>query len=114
MSRLSPPQRLLGHCPICHAAYDDGRVRFVGEKGQTKLFHCSCTACGHALLAVVLETPGAVSSVCVVTDLEAQDVARFQEAEPISEEECLAFHRRLMEDPKAWCAAVLDRKGGKS
>ncbi len=104
------PQKLLAHCPLCHEAYQPAEVRLLGEKGPTRLFHCSCKVCGHAVLAVILETPGALSSVGVVTDLEIQDALRFKDAGPVSADECLAIHASLEGDAKAWCRQLLDIK----
>ena len=104
----SQPQRLLAHCPLCHAAYLPAEIRLIGEKGSSRLFHCNCTACGYAVLAVILETPGSVSSVGLVTDLEIQDALRFKDATPITADECLNLHHALEQDAKAWCRRLLD------
>ena len=71
--------KLLAHCPLCQAAYPTSEVKLLGEKGTTRLFHCTCSSCGHAVLAVVLESAGSVSSVGLVTDLEqeSQGLCRF-------------------------------------
>ncbi|MFZ2803954.1 MAG: hypothetical protein WA001_01900 [Patescibacteria group bacterium] len=105
-----PSPQLLAHCPVCHAAYPAGDVRLLGEKGTTRLFHCTCAACGNAVLAVVLENAGAVSSVGLVTDLEIQDALRFQDVPVISTDECLAVHRALEAESAAFCRQLLDKK----
>ncbi len=103
------PQKLLAHCPVCRKAYSPAKIRLVGERGPTRVFHCSCASCKHAVLAVVLETPGAVSSVGMVTDLELQDALRFKDAEAVSADEVLAMHQALDVDGRAWCRHLLDR-----
>lgn len=100
------PSRILTQCPLCQAAYDEAGIRLVGEQGATKLFHCSCQTCGRAMLAVVLEASGVVSSVGVVTDLEAADAKRFHDAKPISVDECLRFHVQLEDESRALCHAL--------
>ncbi len=104
------PQKILGHCPLCHAAYATSEIRQLGEKGPTRLFHCTCTDCGHAVLAVIMETSGNISSVGLVTDLEIQDALRFAELPAVSSDECIAAHRVLEQDSCAWCARLLDKK----
>ncbi len=106
----SRPQQVLAHCPLCQAAYPETQVRLLGEKGTSRLFHCSCRSCGHALLAVIVESSGSVSSVGLVTDLEIQDAVRFRDAEPITADECVAAHRALKDDSKALCGRLLDKK----
>ncbi len=59
------------------------------------------------MLAVVLEASGVVSSVGVVTDLEAADAKRFHEAAAISVDECLQFHVQLETQSRELCQALL-------
>jgi hypothetical protein len=104
------PQKMLAHCPLCHTAYESAEIRLLGEKGATRLFHCTCRSCGHSVLAVILETQGSVSSVGLVTDLELKDALRFKDADPITSDECIAAHRALAADSRAWCRRLLDIK----
>lgn len=105
------PQKILGHCPLCHVAYGSSEVRLVGERGQARLFHCTCLGCGQAVLAVVVEAQGGVSSVGLMTDLEIQDAVRFASLPAVAADECLAAHRILEQDSRDWCARLLDKKG---
>ncbi len=109
MQPASSP-KLLAHCPVCHAMYSTSEIRLLGEKGATRLFHCTCKSCGNAVIAVVLENGGAVSSVGLVTDLKAMDALRFQDLLPVSTDECVATHRLLETDSKAFCRLVLDKQ----
>lgn len=103
-------ERLLAHCPICQAAYRATEVRLLGEKGMTRMFHCTCSSCGQAVLAVILETPGSVSSVGLVTDLEIQDAMRFKDAGAVSSDECITAHRLMEGESSAFCQRLLDKK----
>jgi len=103
-------ERLLAHCPLCRAAYKTDEVRMLGERGATRLFHCTCRSCGQTVLAVVLETNGAVSSIGLVTDLELSDALRFSKAEAITGDDCIAAHRLMETDSMAFCSRLLDRK----
>lgn len=106
----SPSSKLLAHCPICQTAYRSSEVRLLGERGTSRLFHCTCGSCKHAVLAVVLEAAGSISSVGLVTDMEVQDALRFQGVRPVSTDECIAIHRLLETDSASFCATLLDRK----
>ncbi len=99
--------QLLVHCPLCQAMYKNEEVRLLGERGQTRLFHCSCLACGHAMLAIILETQGSISSVGVVTDLEAHDAMRFRTAAPVSDDDCIRAHRMLEEESIDFCKELM-------
>ncbi|MFH1620848.1 MAG: hypothetical protein ABIB04_02065 [Patescibacteria group bacterium] len=82
----------------------------LGEKGAARLFHCTCTACGHSILAIVLEASGSISSVGLVTDLELSDVMRFQAALPVSSDECVSIYRSLNFKSRDFCRRLLDKK----
>lgn len=100
------PSRILTTCPLCQSAYGRGEIRLVGDRGTSKLFHCRCTQCGHAMLAVIMEARGWVSSIGLVTDLEATDAMRFQTAQPIQTDECVAWHQMLEEKSAELCALL--------
>ena len=102
--------KLLAHCPLCQSAYQESAIRLLGERGTTRLFHCTCGRCGHAVLAVVLENAGSVSSMGLVTDLEVQDAIRFQGRGPVTSDECIHFHQVLEGDSQSLCQRLLDKK----
>lgn len=82
-------------------------MRLVGEKGATRLFHCTCRACGHAMLALILETQGSMSTVGVVTDLEVQDALRFRDLEPITDDDCIQAHRVVEGESRELCRLLM-------
>ncbi len=102
--------KILTHCPLCRAEYQSSEIKMLGEKGAARLFHCTCHACGHAILAVVLETGNIISSVGVVTDLELSDVMRFQTFSPISSDDCVLLHRSVNSGSREFCRRLLDKK----
>lgn len=104
---------MLAHCPLCQAAYDDASVRLLGEvastlstQGTSRLFHLTCKKCAHAILAVILESAHGVSSIGLVTDLEAQDAVRIHDADPISADDVLRAHYELGTKSKEWCLGL--------
>ncbi|MFA6161059.1 MAG: hypothetical protein WCT54_00315 [Patescibacteria group bacterium] len=99
---------LLTHCPICHALYAKENVKLVEEKESAKLYHSMCQECGHGLLAYVLEAPGGVSSLGLVTDASGVDIIRLGEEEPLTSEECVAAHQLLNEGSRELCRLLLD------
>ena len=101
------PSRLIANCPLCQTSYQDGAIRLVGEKGSHRMFHCSCAFCGHAILAVVLESSGWVSSIGVMTDLLAKDAVRLQESEPITSDECVILYQAFELKSHDFCQELL-------
>lgn len=91
---------------MCRVVYPDGHIRLIGEQGEAKLFHCTCEACGHAVLAIMLETGGWVSSIGVVTDLEAEDAARYRTLSTLDADECIRLYRTIEADGRAFCKAL--------
>lgn len=83
--------------------YNEREVHLLGERGTTRLFHCTCRGCGHAMLAMILETQGSVSSVGLVTDLEVQDALRFRDRVSLTSDECLLAHRVLEDHSRDVC-----------
>ncbi len=59
------------------------------------------------MMAIVLEANGAVSSVGLVTDLEAADALRMNDRAPISDDDCIAAHRILQQESRAFCAQLM-------
>lgn len=78
---------------MCKKTYPETAIRHLGEQGEANVYHCTCEACGHAMIAVVLEQAGLVSSIGMVTDLEIHDALRFYKAKPVTNDECVEAHR---------------------
>jgi len=101
------PTRILTQCPLCHTSYTEKDVHFVGDEGAWRMFHCSCDSCGRSMLAIVLEASSFVSSVGVVTDLQAEDAIRFHGASPISSDDCIRVHELLESQSPAICGHLM-------
>ena len=94
MSTPSAP-KILAHCPLCQTAYEDRAIRLLGAQGASRMFHLTCASCRHAVLAVILENQHGISSVGLVTDMEAQDALRMHDVAPITANDCVAAHEVL-------------------
>ncbi len=109
----SPTPNLLAHCPLCQAAYGDGAVQLLGEmaptlaaRGKSRLFHLTCKNCARAVLAVILESAQGVSSIGLVTDLEAQDAVRVHATPPLSADDVVKAHQDLWARSRAFCKVL--------
>ncbi len=97
------PARLLAQCPLCQTVYADQEIHLLGEQDSAKLFHCTCRACGHAMIAVVLESAGLVSSIGMLTDLEVHDALRCQSATSLTTDECIQGHQIFHDEGQKFC-----------
>jgi hypothetical protein len=98
--------KLLSHCPLCQATYHDRSIRLLGEQGTTRLFHLTCDTCNHSVLAVILESQSGVSSIGLVTDLEAREAVAFRDAPVVSADDCVKAHVFLEERSREFCRAL--------
>ena len=110
---MSPSPHMLAHCPLCQTAYGQNAVHLVGEpsllpgRGQGRMFHMTCGSCHHAVLAMVLESSHGISSIGLVTDLEAQDAVRVHDAKPISADDVVRAHVVLGSGSKELCRQLV-------
>ncbi|MFA5129696.1 MAG: hypothetical protein WC477_02105 [Patescibacteria group bacterium] len=98
--------KLLSNCPLCQAQYEDQSIRLIAENGATRMFHLTCASCAHSVIAMITEYSHGTSSLGMVTDLEAQDALRFQDAEPISADDCLQFHDMIGKESLEFCGKI--------
>lgn len=89
---------------MCQTTYPKEGIRLLGVRDGAKLFHCSCLQCGHAVVAIVLESAGWVSSVGMVTDMKMPDAVRVQSLPAVSSDECIGFHTELEQKSREICA----------
>ncbi|GMU25267.1 MAG: hypothetical protein AMXMBFR16_01720 [Candidatus Uhrbacteria bacterium] len=101
--------KVLTHCPLCQASYQERGVRLLGESTGMTLYHLHCSACRHSVLAMIVENPHGIRSVGLVTDMEAQDAIRFQDLDPVSADDCVRMHLALDGQSREMCRRLLQR-----
>ncbi|MDO8617568.1 MAG: hypothetical protein Q7N87_01600 [Candidatus Uhrbacteria bacterium] len=104
---MTPHPHIIAQCPMCQADYAQEKIHLVGERGNVRLFHCTCDGCGHAMLAIILESSGGLSSLGLVTDLEAKDALRFQKFPIINADECVGWHEILEGQSREVCRVLM-------
>ena len=95
---IEGPMRLIANCPFCLRQYDPLQAQLLGTEGTTHIWYVSCAVCRHALMVAVLVTDGGVNSVGIVTDLQAEELAKYQDMSPVSADDCLLLHASLVGD----------------
>lgn len=84
--------RLMNQCPLCKQQHTADAASILIEKNGTHLVHITCPFCHNAILAVIVISSIGLSSIGMITDLQAADVMRLCDSEAISETELLNFH----------------------
>ena len=107
---MSLPPHLITQCPLCQGAYASECVQLMGEQKEMRLFHCACQHCGHAMLALLIESSGWVSSIGLMTDLKAKDAFLFQKLSPIASNDCVYVHQFLEASSQEFCRQLLSIK----
>ena len=86
---------VLSTCPLCQAAYNPLKTQVMAERDDTHLLYLVCRQCGSAVVAVVTNNQGGVSSVGTVTDLTSQEVFRFQNSSAVNDDDVVDLYRVL-------------------
>ena len=87
--------RIISRCPLCESTQENMEARILGESDETRLLHLRCKKCSSSILAMVLLSPGGVSSVGLLTDLTFEDVGRLSSVEAVNTDDVLKVHEML-------------------
>lgn len=92
---------LVLRCPVCGTKYNLNQTKVVQTAddmadAETRiLMHSECHKCKSSVMFNIDINGSDVFSVAVVTDLTAQDSARFNHLKPITADECITLHQGL-------------------
>lgn len=92
--------RLMKGCPLCKKDYTREALEIVEEGIGTHLVHLTCTYCSNAMLALIVVSKLGMSSVGMLTDLNAPDARRLHHKAAIGEDMILGFHDYLTQNSK--------------
>lgn len=87
--------KLMKGCPLCKRDYTIDALEIVEEGTGTHLVHLTCTHCKNAMLALIVVSKLGMSSVGMLTDLNAPDARRLHNKDAIGEDMMLGFHDYL-------------------
>lgn len=97
------PKDVLQRCPLCQALYQAGGVSPLEEPQGRRLFHCYCQACHRAMLAVIFEATGWLSSIGILTELTAEESRQSPDLAPVDADVCVQAHRTFEEGSRDFC-----------
>jgi hypothetical protein len=101
--------RLIVECPHCHATYTDATVTLVREEGERRLFHCACPSCKRSMIALIRDHEGWISTMGLVTDLDAADAVRLAAQTPVAADECIRAYQYISQQSQNLCQDLLKR-----
>ncbi len=93
--RLFEISGLIPYCPVCEYRYKPLEARLLDEKEDICLIYINCKRCRASLLALIVDNQLGVSSFCLVTDLNMNEVMKFKDSAAISVDEVLELHSAL-------------------
>lgn len=91
----SDGMKLISSCPVCSQPFNPIEAKVIEEKDTLHLLHVQCKSCGSSMVSVIFSDGFGVSSMGLVTDLTAEDVAGFKDAPAICADDVMEMHRLL-------------------
>lgn len=88
-------KKLISQCPICSAKNSTFNIKVLDEKDDAQLTYIRCRQCGGRLMALIMANGPIVSSVGLITDLNEDDIIKFRDMGPVSEDDLLQLHENL-------------------
>ena len=91
--------KLIKHCPVCADKYEIANAQIVDWEDDSVLVYFNCAKCQSSLLAQIAEMPFGVVGSAMLTDLEADEVLKFKNANVVNTDDVLEVYKKL-EDNK--------------
>ena len=82
-------------CPVCGSLYDFGRLEVLEEEEGATLMYIKCAVCQSAALSIIAFGAMGLKVASAITDLEQDEVLRFQDEKAVKSEEVLNLHEEL-------------------
>ena len=98
--------RIDAKCPVCGSLYDFGQLDVIQEEDGATLMYIKCSVCQSAALSLIALSGLGLKVASTITDLEREEVARFQGERPIKSEEVLDLHEEL-EKTDNWLEKII-------
>lgn len=95
--KFGKPERIKieAKCPVCGSLYDFGKLEVIQEEEGASLMYIKCSVCSSAALSIIALGSFGVKVASTLTDLEQDEVMRFQDAPTVKAEEVLSLHEDM-------------------
>ncbi len=87
--------KLVSYCPLCDSHYNLLEARILEEHESASLIYIRCRKCQSSILALILNNQLGVSSVGLITDLNADEVMYYRSSDDITEDDTLDAYQLL-------------------
>jgi len=81
--------RVISYCPLCNSHYNPSQAKVLEEKDGAHLIHVECKKCDSSIVAVIITGGIGVSSVGLITDLTSDDVIKFKNQDPVTDDDVI-------------------------
>ena len=92
--------KAIRECPLCQKKYTKKDLHVVDQEDSTELVHARCPKCNHAIMAFVVQSEKGLSSIGMLTDLNAVEASKLTAKKPITEDQLFSFHETLTHNQK--------------
>lgn len=92
---LDESLRVIATCPVCQSKYEGQSVKIVEQQRDAFVFHITCIKCNSSVLAYAVQTPMGITTIGLLTDLQAPEVKKFLRQSPITEDDVLRVYETV-------------------
>lgn len=87
--------KIINQCPLCQGSAKKIEARLLNESSQGQKIFFHCRQCQGSIIALFMMSGNGVTSYGLVTDLNFDDVLKFQQAESIAIDDVIFAHKSL-------------------
>lgn len=84
-------------------------MTLVRDEGERRLFHCVCPTCKRSMIALIRDHEGWISTMGLVTDLDAADAVRLAGQSPVGADECIRAYQYISQQSQNLCQFLQKR-----
>jgi hypothetical protein len=108
-SFLEESLKIMSACPICQSRYNQDSVKIIAKQEESYLLHVTCIKCKSAVLAYVMHTGVGLTTVGLLTDLQADEVEKFSNMSNLNEDDILDVYKLLKNNSKDFVKSILNK-----
>jgi len=92
---LDESLKVIATCPVCQHKYEPQAIKIVEQQMDAYVFHINCVKCNSSVLAYAVQTPMGVTTIGLLTDLQATEVKKFLRQPAITEADVLKVYETV-------------------
>jgi len=105
---LDESLKVIATCPVCQNKYEAQAVKIVEQQSDAYVLHINCSKCNSSVLAYAVQTPMGVTTIGLLTDLQAPEVKRFLRQNAISEDDVLSVYETIHSSDEDFSGLLID------